>query len=74
MYISIHICIYYIYIHICVYIYIYIYMIINLHFTSRKTNKKTQTNKITQSPDTNVLESTWEYVKKKKIVDQIQIY
>ena len=46
------------------YIYIYIYMIINLHFTSCKTNKKTQTNEITQSPDTNVLESTWEYVKK----------
>ena len=70
MYISIHICIYYIYIHICVYIYIYIYiyMIINLHFTSRKTNKKTQTNKITQSPDTNVLESTWEYVKKRRLL------
>ena len=70
MYIYINICIYYIYIYICIYIYIYIYvyiyiyMIINLHFTSCKTNKKTQTNEITQSPDTNVLESTWEYVKK----------
>ena len=60
----------YIYTYMCIYIYIYIYiyMIINLHFTSRKTNKKTQTNKITQSPDTNVLESTWEYVKKRRLL------
>ena len=37
-------------------------MIRNLHFTSRKNIvKKTQTNKITRLPDTNILESTWEY-------------
>ena len=37
-------------------------MIINLHFTSRKIpTKKTQTNKITRSPNTNIPESTWEY-------------
>ena len=37
-------------------------MIINLHLTSRKIwRKKTQTNNITRSPDTNMPESTWEY-------------
>ena len=37
-------------------------MIINLHFTSRKNiDKKTHTNKITRSPDTNIPGSTWEY-------------
>ena len=38
-------------------------MTINLHFTSRKNidKKKTQTNKITRLPDTNIPESTWEY-------------
>ena len=39
-------------------------MTINLHFTSRKNIEKknnTQTNKNTQSPDTNTPESTWEY-------------
>ena len=37
-------------------------MIINLQFTSRKIyTKKAQTNNITRSPDTNILESTWGY-------------
>ena len=37
-------------------------MTINLHFTSRKNiDKKTQTYKITRSPDTNIPESTLEY-------------
>ena len=37
-------------------------MTVNLHFTSRKNidKKKTQTNKITRSPDTNIPESTWD--------------
>ena len=41
----------------------FLYTTINLHFTSRKNidNEKTQTNKITRSPDTNIPESTWEY-------------
>ena len=36
-------------------------MIINLHFTSRKIEtKRTQTNNITRSPNTNIIpESTW---------------
>ena len=32
-----------------------------LHLTSRKNIDKKQTNKITRSPDANILESTWEY-------------
>ena len=37
-------------------------MTINLHLISRKIiDKKTQTNKITRSPDTNIPESTWGY-------------
>ena len=40
----------------------HIYMIINLHFTPRKIEiKKTQTNNIKRSPDTNIPESTCEY-------------
>ena len=36
-------------------------MSVYLHFTSRKIYTEKQTNKITRSPDTNLLESTWEY-------------
>ena len=37
-------------------------MTINLHFTSLKNiDKKTLTNKIAQSRDTNIPENTWEY-------------
>ena len=40
-------------------------MSIYLHFTSRIIQKKKQKTKITRSPDTNILESTWEYKKAK---------
>ena len=65
----------YIYTYMCIYIYIYIYiyMIINLHFTSRKTNKKTDKQNYTIAR----YQCTGKYLgvcKKKKIVDQIQIY
>ena len=37
-------------------------MTINLHFTSLKNiGKKNTDKKNTRSPDTNILESTWEY-------------
>ena len=45
--------------HMDLYIYIYIYIYkFTLHV---KYRKKTQTNKITRSPDTNIPESTWKY-------------
>ena len=34
-------------------------MSIYLHFTSG--NMETKTNELTRSPDTNIMESTWEY-------------
>ena len=57
--------IYYIYIYnTFIYLKVILRFLANLlHFTSRKNigKKKTQTNKITRSPDTNIPESTWEY-------------
>ena len=37
-------------------------MSIYLHFTSRKIQRKKLANKIIRSPDTNILESTWDYI------------
>ena len=46
-----------IYIYLYIYIYIYIYIYTSLHIKYRQKQKK----KITQLPDTSILESTWEY-------------
>ena len=51
-------------------LYLFLYMSIYLHFTLRKIIDKKQTYKITQSPDTNIPESTWEY----KITNNNNIY
>ena len=43
------------------FLFFYINVSMYLHLTSRKNIDKKQTNKITRSPDANILESTWEY-------------